>query len=156
MLPYLGNVGYLGVDISEQYIERARERFGERAEFRVGDATRLASDLRDFDLVIAFGVLHHVDDNGAVRLFRGSAEALADGGRVVTVDPTYAPGQGRAARAILARDRGRHIRGPKEYERLARDALSTVETTVRHDLLRIPYSHCILEGRFRRECPSAE
>jgi SAM-dependent methyltransferase len=156
LLPFLGDVRYVGVDISEQYIARARERFGERAEFRVGDATRIGPDLRGFDLVIAFGVIHHLDDAGAVRLFRGAVDALPDGGRVVTVDPTYAPGQGRAARAVIARDRGQHVRGPKEYERLAREALSTVETVVRHDLLRIPYSHCILECRSGKEAPSAE
>jgi hypothetical protein len=42
---------YVGVDVSDRYIARARDAFGDRAEFRVGDATRLDDDLRHFDLV---------------------------------------------------------------------------------------------------------
>ena len=46
LLPYLGDVHYIGVDVSEEYIASAKESFGTRAEFRVGDATVLDSDLR--------------------------------------------------------------------------------------------------------------
>src|SRR4051812_25484014 len=77
LLPYLGDVGYTGVDISAPYIERARERFDGRAEFRVGDATRIDDDLTGFDVVLVAGVLHHIDDDGVRRLFAGAARALA-------------------------------------------------------------------------------
>lgn len=47
---------------------RARHAFGDRAEFHVGDATRLDDDLRNFDVVQAFGAIHHLDDQSALRL----------------------------------------------------------------------------------------
>lgn len=146
-LPFLGDVVYVGVDFSEAYIERAKERWGARGEFRVGDATALDEDLRDFDIAIAFGVLHHIDDDGVRAMLAGIAGALKPGGHLMTIDPTFAPGQSRAARAVVSRDRGQHVRPPRGYAALAREAFGEVDTTVRGDLLRIPYSHCILECR---------
>ena len=37
------------------------------------------------------------------------------------------------------------MRAAAEYERLAREAFPVVVRTVRHDLLRVPYTHAILE-----------
>lgn len=146
LLAYLPpGVSYLGVDISKEYIARAREQYGARAEFRAGDATAFDPDADRFDLVLAFGVLHHLDDDQARGLLRAAAAAVDPDGRVVTVDPVYAPGQSRAARAIISRDRGRHVRTGGSYVALAREVYPTVNSVVRHDLLRIPYSHCILQ-----------
>jgi SAM-dependent methyltransferase len=140
------DVRYLGVDISAAYIERARARFGSRAEFHVGDATSFSPGDRRFDLVLAIGVLHHLNDQQAKDLLQIAARALAPDGRVVTVDGVYAPGQSRIASAIIARDRGQHVRTTDGYEALAHETFSTVRAVVRHDLLRMPYSLCILES----------
>jgi SAM-dependent methyltransferase len=138
-------VTYLGIDISPQYIARARQRFGAQARFEVGDATKFDAEASRFKLVLAYGVLHHLDDTQTLGLFESAARALESTGRLVTVDPVYAPDQSRAARAIISRDRGQHVRTRDEYARLARDRFSGVTDVVRHDFLRIPYSHCILE-----------
>jgi len=140
-------VTYVGVDISAAYIDRARERFGASAELRVGDATSLDDDLRDFDLVMAVGVLHHLDDEGVLALLRGSARAMSGGGRLVSVDPAFWPPQSAAARAVIKRDRGQHVRETAEYAQLARSVFTHVIPSQRTDLLRIPYTHCVLECR---------
>jgi SAM-dependent methyltransferase len=145
LVPYLGDVGYVGVDLSADYVARARERYGDRAEFRVGDATDIDADLTGFDVVVAFGVLHHLDDDGARRLLGGALRALRRAGRAVTVDPTIWPGQGAAARFVINRDRGEHVRSPRGYEVLASTAFADVVVSVRSDLLRLPYTHCVLE-----------
>lgn len=137
-------VSYVGVDISEAYIHRAREHFGDSAEFRVGDATGLDDDLREFDHVLAVGVLHHLDDPLALELLRGSARALRPGGHLVSIDPAHAHPQSPLARAVIARDRGQHVRSV-EYTSLARSGFSQVTPFEREDLLRIPYTHCVLE-----------
>jgi SAM-dependent methyltransferase len=147
LLPHLGDVSYVGIDISERYIAAADERYGERGDFRVGDATRIDPDLTGFELVLAFGVLHHIDDEGVRRMFAGAARALKPEGRMVTVDPVFAESQHRAARAVISRDRGQHVRTVETYVPLAETAFGSVQPVVRHDLLRIPYSHCILECR---------
>ena len=41
MFKALGQVRYTGFDLSEPYIQRARDTFGERAKCRVGDGTQV-------------------------------------------------------------------------------------------------------------------
>jgi SAM-dependent methyltransferase len=142
---YLGDVQYVGIDLSEAYIARAREHFGESGEFHVGDVTVIDDRLHGFDLVTALGVLHHLDHDGAQRMLAGAAQALNPRGRLVTIDPTFATEQSRLARMVISRDRGQHVRPPSGYTSLAEPIFASVRSSVRHDLLRIPYSHCILE-----------
>jgi SAM-dependent methyltransferase len=145
LVPFLGDVAYVGVDVSVEYIDQARRRYGDRVEFRVGDASRLDDDLRDFDLVLAFGVIHHLGDESARALIRAARGALHDGGRFVSVDPTVTSMDGGVARLLVLWDRGRHVRPASAYERLAESAFEPVRCDVRRDLLRIPYTHCVLE-----------
>ncbi|HUJ85907.1 MAG TPA: class I SAM-dependent methyltransferase [Burkholderiales bacterium] len=146
ILRYLPAVRYVGYDLSQSYIDRARERFGDRGEFhcRAVDDD-LAQGEPSFDLAIAHGVLHHLDDAEAASLFRVAKRALKPGGRLVTFDGCFTHDQSLAARLFLSLDRGRHVREPEAYERLARGAFAQVRSFVRHDLIRIPYTHVILE-----------
>jgi SAM-dependent methyltransferase len=141
----LGDVDYVGVDVSERYIAAARRSVGGPAEFRVGDATSLDADLRGFDLVVALGVIHHLDDDSALRLLSGARAALGPDGRFVSVDPVLTSDARGAARLLVSWDRGGHVRGPGEYRRLAESTFGRVQCDVRQDLLRIPYLHCVLE-----------
>ena len=146
LVRYLGDVRYVGIDASGPYVERAQRLFGRRAEFRVGDATRLDDDLRGFDLVLAFGLVHHLDDEQARAFWGQAAQALAPEGRVVAVDPALSPGQPKLARLLISADRGGRVRPPAEYGYLAKQAFTNVDVTVRSDLLRVPYTHCIVEA----------
>jgi SAM-dependent methyltransferase len=141
-------IDYVGVDLNPDYIASARARFGNgRREFRVGDAAALGSDLRGFDIVMIFALLHHLDDDDASNLFRVAADALVPGGRIVTFDPVLTPDQSPAARAVIVRDRGQNVRTRDEYVALASRSFTQINATTRSDLLRIPYTHFILEGR---------
>jgi cyclopropane fatty-acyl-phospholipid synthase-like methyltransferase len=140
-------VDYTGVDLSPSYIASARQRFGARGTFRVGDAGELQTDGTRFDIVLAIALIHHLDDAETRHLFATAAAMLAPEGRFVTLDCVHVPRQNPVARAIIDRDRGQHVRTAGGYEALAREAFSDVRSVVRHDMLRIPYTHCILECR---------
>lgn len=148
ILKYLPrDVRYEGFDVSEAYIQRAKERFGDRGTFRCArvDAASLAGNEGTYDLVLANGVVHHLDDKEAVDLFQLARTALKIGGRLVTLDGCYVPGQSRIARYLLSRDRGQNVRDEGGYLALARQVFESVTPHVRHDLLRIPYTLLILE-----------
>lgn len=146
ILAFLPAVRYVGYDISPEYIERARARFGDRGEFhcRAVDES-LPIPPASFDVAIAHGLLHHLDDAQARVLFRVARRALKPGGRMVTFDGCHAPEQSAAARLALRLDRGQHVRNREDYERLARAEFEDVKSFLRHDLLRIPYTHLIME-----------
>jgi SAM-dependent methyltransferase len=140
------DVHYVGFDLSERYIQYARKQFAGRGEFRQEDVTR-ASIEQSFDLIIAACILHHLDDSETEVLFRKAAAQLRPGGRMVTVDNAWVPEQSRIARFLIGRDRGRNVRTPAGYAGLARRLFDDVSFTVRHDLLRFPYTHVFLSCR---------
>lgn len=146
ILSYLPRVDYWGFDINRRYIESAIKRFGDRGHFYCSSVSRREGDKKkDFDIVLANGVLHHLDDNAAIELFNASFEALKSGGRLVTLDNCYGEGQSRIARYFISKDRGRYIRTKNEYVNLATAVFTDCKASIRHDLLRIPYTHIILE-----------
>lgn len=139
-------VHYYGFDLAAPYIETARERFGDAGTFRCADVTLIGPDeLPECNLAISFGVLHHLDDDGARNLLSHLHSRLAVGGRLVTIDPAFDSAQSRLARAVIRRDRGQNVRTAQEYLSLMPHAFDRREVTLRHDLLRIPYTHAIVE-----------
>jgi SAM-dependent methyltransferase len=146
ILAYLPEVAYYGFDPSQQYVEAARRRFGERARLTCATVTeQTLQGLPKFDLVLAIGVLHHLGDSDAVNLFRLAKSAMKPGGRLVTLDGCYVEKQSRIARFLISRDRGQNVRYEQGYRALAESVFDSVKSYIRHDLTRIPYTHVIVE-----------
>ena len=147
ILDHLPDCTYVGFDYSERYVAAARRRYPGRGTFLLAEVTRAPLERwhGDFDRVLMLGVLHHLDDEAALIMFRTAGATLANGGRIITVDPTVSNGTHPIGRFLASRDRGRNVRSPEGYEALARRAFEEVQLRVRHDLLRVPYSHAILE-----------
>ena len=152
ILEYLPDVEYLGLDRSATYLAHARRRFEAqrpRARFVQMDVRELLDDGQRFDIVLAQGLLHHFDDDQAIELLRTVGAVLKPGGRLVTVDPTRTPNQRLIARLLALGDRGRFVRSPEGYETLVRTVFSQVTLHVRHDLMRLPYTHLLMECESR-------
>lgn len=147
MLEYLpDSIHYYGFDLSAHYIEHAKSRFGSRGQFYcadVADAAKLG--LPKADLIIATGLLHHLDDVEAVNLIRDISQLLAPGGRCVAIDGCYEENQSRIARWFLSRDRGQNVRDRCGYLALADGLPVEAKIQISRTLLRIPYTHSILE-----------
>lgn len=146
ILGVLGVVDYVGFDSEERYIRSAEERWGgSGARFELGDVSEVdLHDFGSFDVVLAVGVLHHLDDAPAAGVFDIAMRVLNPGGRVVTVDPCHEDGQHPVARLLISNDRGQNVRSAEEYRRLATTRFTDAHVDVRRDLLRVPYSHAIV------------
>ena len=146
LLDYLPDVEYVGIDIDANYVAEARRRYGGRATFRVGPlGPETMTETAHYDLVLAMGVLHHLDDAQAEEFLNLARSGLKPGGRLVTLDPCYMAGQSRMARYIISRDRGNHIRSLEGWKQLVTPTFPSASYHVRHDLLRIPYTHLFME-----------
>lgn len=141
-------VHYYGFDLSPDYIKAAKARYDGRGDyhFRCADLNTLGPDeIPPCDLAIAFGVLHHINDQTARALIGNLHDRLAPGGRLVTIDNAFIENQSFVARELIRRDRGQHVRQAEEYLSLVPDSYSQKKITIHHDLLRVPYTHLIME-----------
>jgi SAM-dependent methyltransferase len=136
---------YVGYDLSDDYINAARRKYGDRAQFYCQDIMNMRPEMLNekFDVVISFGVLHHLNDIYANKLIRIAFDALITNGKLITIDPTFTENQSFVAKIIISSDRGRQVRYPEQYKKLHETVFQNVLMQVRHDMLRIPYSHCI-------------
>lgn len=148
ILDHLPEADYIGYDHSADYIADAKRRYGNRGTFIVAGASGDRLELDDHrSVAFCIGVLHHLDDEQVVEALTMAREALVDGGRFVSIDPTFTDGQHPVGRFLASRDRGQHVRSPHATSQLVESVFRNVSVTVRHDLLRVPYSHVIAEAR---------
>lgn len=147
LVGYLPDVTYIGYEPNPVYVERARALFGERATFHAkifGAAD--AEALEPVDIVVISAVLHHLDDNEGHELFRLIRSILKPGGRIVTIDNVLIPRQNPVARLLISLDRGRNVRSPEGYRRLAETSFSEVSGEIIHQSFP-PYTYWIMTVR---------
>src|SRR5262249_28158914 len=140
-----GDISYVGVDYEASYIEAARNKYGRRGQFICRSVDDLvAEDSKRFDIVLATGLLHHLNDEQCLHLLDVARQALKDDGRLITLDGCFRKGQSPIARLILKNDRGQYVRRQEEYLALAQESFPFVLGTLHEDYLRVPYSLFIM------------
>ena len=147
VLRYLPDVDYLGIDINPDYIAFARRTYGNKGTFLVGDTQSFRGEPRfkDADIVMAFGLLHHLDDEEAAHCIQFAYDALHAKGRFICHEACWIPNQGAFSKYIMSVDRGRSIRTEEQYRQLAGKVFNKVDAWVNTNPLRIPYVTIVLE-----------
>ena len=139
---------YLGIEPLSDCVNKAHRIFkNSKNNFIVGDHESLKSipDL-SYDLVIALGVLHHINNSILDEFIKESHRILRVGGRLTTFDPVYHKDQSRISKWVVSRDRGNWVRTAdgylnpirKMYRQEPRNKIFT-------NLLKIPYDHIAIE-----------
>lgn len=139
-------VSYVGYDLNPAYIHYAKKRYGDRGVFvneRVSEM--VVRDKDPFDIVLAAGLLHHLNDQEGEDLFRVGHNCLRPGGIMITSDNCYFNGQSPIARYISSKDRGQHVRYPEGYRQIALPVFAKVEVIIKNNMVRIPQTTCILK-----------
>lgn len=145
ILAYLPEVDYRGFDISDAYIAQANKQFGARGKFYCQQLTH--SDVENMpqaDIVLALGLLHHLDDESAIAVLQLASQALKPGGRLLTLDPCVDAEQNIVSRFLVGIDRGQNVRTGAGYESIASAVFESPRIDVRHRAW-IPYTHCFME-----------
>jgi len=150
ILDSLPAVDYVGVDISAAYIEAARAKYGGRAVFLSGqiDDWRRDPRVNGADVVLANGVLHHVDDDEARRMLAFASAILKENGRFIFFEPCYLLWQSKLSAFFMAKDRGQNIRTEQAWKDLAASAFQDFSTHVVTGVNRLGYV-CIIGQCFK-------
>jgi cyclopropane fatty-acyl-phospholipid synthase-like methyltransferase len=142
------DVTYVGYDLSNSYISAARARFGDRGTWHCSSVSEMSLDeVGTFDIVIAIGILHHLNDVEASRLIEIAFNALKPNGRFVCWENAFTDDQSMLSRLIVSQDRGRNIRSPEDYLKFIKPLFADFSFNIHHDLLRIPYTHVIISAK---------
>jgi len=148
ILRHMPEVDYLGFDMDEKFVRAANKAYGHRGTFLCQE---LGPDSVEyfsfFDVVCATGVLHHLDNDGAIELFRLAQKVLKPGRRLVTLDSCFVDGQSFISRFTSSIDRGKYVRKSNEYVALASQVFREVKPTVYPSFFRIPQFVIIMECR---------
>lgn len=145
-------VKYVGFDVSDQYIQHARKAFAGDPDktFLVGSAedfvAHLPDAMRDADLVIMSGLLHHLDDGEALTALKLARESLAPEGRLVALEGTFLIRQTRLSHWFVNLDRGRNVRAEPAWKALVGQVFDHFETFVLTGLDRTPYVYIVIEA----------
>jgi cyclopropane fatty-acyl-phospholipid synthase-like methyltransferase len=141
-------IDYVGLDFNVKYITRAQNKYRTCSRFYCVDVKDLHRLLRDekFDIVIAIGLLHHLNNASAMDLIETVYHILKEGGRLITCDCVFIPNQSKIAKYIISKDRGQNVRTCKGYIDLVKKELFFLETFMPTNMLRIPYNHCVMEA----------
>lgn len=143
---HFSDVEYIGFDNNPAYIELAKRKFGDQGHFFCDSIDQVNLENFDaFDLVLVVGLLHHLDDQACITALDLAYSALKNGGRLISLDGCFVDGQSKAAKFFISNDRGLFMRNKNDYKRLVAKVFSSVDVSLRHDLLRIPYTHLIME-----------
>lgn len=149
LLDFLGDVDYTGFDHAQDYINSAREKHA--ARIAQGSARFFCDSVENFavaeegryDIVMAGGLLHHLDEDSSIRVLQTGRRALRQGGRFIALDNILVPRQGAIARWIILQDRGKFVRTLEAYGKLFAQVFPDTDLQVRSNFLRIPYTHVI-------------
>ena len=137
-------IQYTGIDISPDYIEYAKKRYGNKYNFICSDIMDVDFlDIGTFDKVIARGFFHHLDDRTILCLMDHMKPALSKHVQLVSLDGCYIADQNFISKFLLSNDRGNFVRTETEYVNLLKSSFNKVESFIHNDLMKFPYDHCI-------------
>lgn len=138
-------IEYVGLDVSDAYVAAARQRYGARGLFLAGSLADWAIDpsVRNADVALLNGVLHHMDDHEARAALELARAILKPEGRFIFFEPCYLLWQSRYSVFMMARDRGQNIRTEQQWKDLAAAVFPQVATNIVTNVNRLGYT-CII------------
>ena len=144
-------ISYRGFDRNPNYIAHAASKFSKLTPNVIFSCEELSSQNSDqqtkANVILALGLLHHLNDDECVQLFKLARSLLVPEGFFLTLDPVYLATQSPLARWIISKDRGTEVRASGEYINLALTAMNEVQVEIDNAPLRVPYSGIIMKCR---------
>lgn len=138
------NISYVGIDISQIYINYAKKRYNSRGRFICGDVTKLDLNREKFDVIFIGSLFHHLPDNDVEKLLKSLLPLIKKEAVVVSADNVYLKNQSLLSRFITSLDRGKYVRDKEGYLDLTKKYFSKVNYKIVTNLLNIPINQMFI------------
>jgi SAM-dependent methyltransferase len=125
---------YLGIDNNKDYLSKAENNLREKKitslllnlDLERHQIDKVVSE-RGFNLILLFGVMHHIPDNELLSLLENIKKLAGNECRLITADPAIYKAQNYIPKIIAKLDRGRYVRSPDEYRNILKKATNIVK-----------------------------
>ncbi len=150
ILDLLHDINYIGLDHNPNYIATAKNKYGSKGTFICAGVDQLNDyGLKTFDRIIILGVMHHLGDAQLTQLMMSLKNRLNHDGMLITFDPAYEDKQNLIAKLLARNDRGKFVRTKEQYLEFINSAFKVDQADLRHNLLRVPYTHVLTRSTNR-------
>ena len=143
-LKHLKDLTYYGIEPNVRYVESCQNLYGnfQNVYFINGSIDELNQIPEKFDSIIVSAVLHHLKTEYWADIVKSLYLKLNEGGKLILLDIVYHPSQHLVSKFLISLDRGESVLNIDEYLKLIKGDY-VVNSELRTDLMRIPYSHLI-------------
>jgi 2-polyprenyl-3-methyl-5-hydroxy-6-metoxy-1,4-benzoquinol methylase len=141
ILESIPNNYYYGFDISQNYINYAKNKFYKNNYHFFNEKFNQNSikKLPKFDFVILFGILHHLSNIEIDSLCFNVKKVLKKNGVILIVDPVLIKKQNFISKLLIKLDRGKNIKNFKEYNVTLKKYFKNITYKITHQKF-IPYT----------------
>ncbi|HML55382.1 MAG TPA: class I SAM-dependent methyltransferase [Solidesulfovibrio magneticus] len=110
---------YTGIDLDADRIASAKERYAGVGSFFVADAAKLDFPGASFDVILASGLFHHLDDVTVLRVLAEFSRVLKPRGRLVVFEAIWPLNRLNVLGYVMRRmDKGKFVRHAAEFENM--------------------------------------
>lgn len=135
---------YLGIDISENYIKKARHQHPSYKFIR-GTFLALDESLNEsFDVILMSGLIHHLSDETATNFINKSHALLKRGGKLLAIENCIHSKQSRLKKKFILMDRGEYVRELSHLRKIIEGSKMNGSILIEENLLLVPYTHAII------------
>ena len=109
---------YVGLDLSEKYIESAKKNYASLGEFYCLSVEEIEEmPIEEVDIVIMKGVFHHLSDGTVSDFLERIKQKLSNDGKIFSIDPMFIVRQ-NVSNFIVSLDRGMFVRSDADLLKL--------------------------------------
>lgn len=141
ILESLPLVNYYGYDINKNHINYAKKKYGLKKNnfYCKKFNSKELKKLPKFDLVLLFGIMHHLENRELDNILLISKKGLKKNGKLITCDPVFIKKQNFIANFLIKNDAGNNVRNKNSYLKLLSKNFKNVKYKIKKQIF-IPYT----------------
>tara|TARA_B110000305_G_C19432705_1_gene637119 strand:+ start:1534 stop:2124 length:591 start_codon:yes stop_codon:yes gene_type:complete len=144
MIKYLSFNKYFGFDNDIKYISYASKKYKDCNFFCEIFSKSSINKIDKVDVVMLFGLLHHISNNEALELLENVKLTLKKNSKIVILDPVLIDSQNPIAKFLIKNDRGKFVRTVDEYQEIFKQTNLRTSYKIYHQKI-VPYTHIVSE-----------
>ena len=138
------NISYVGIDVSEKYIEYTKKKFPDGVYFVQSVCDQINVDMK-FDLIICLAVMAALDDDKLKDMFGVICSKANMSTKIILSDMNCRENANALEKFFYRNERNSYVRREEEYRQIITQYFNIDKVHYWDNVYRIPYSKVIFE-----------